>query len=93
MLDDDSITRALPRLAAPRGGAGRHRAGEPRRTPASVQRGLRYLRRRRTGATGVIGAMGPTRMDYARAMSSVRYLAAFLSELVQALEPSPQWQG
>ena len=45
------------------------------------------------GATGVIGAMGPTRMDYTRAMSSVRYLAAFLSELVQALEPSPPWQG
>ena len=45
------------------------------------------------GATGVIGTMGPTRMDYTRAMSSVRYLATFLSELVQALEPSPSWQG
>lgn len=40
-------------------------------------------------ARGVIGALGPTRMDYARAMASVRHLAAFLSELLQALDPSP----
>ncbi len=41
-----------------------------------------------TGDVGVIGALGPTRMDYARAISTVRYLAAFLSGLLQALEQS-----
>ena len=35
---------------------------------------------------GVVGTVGPTRMDYARAIASVRYLAAFLSDLVTALE-------
>lgn len=36
-------------------------------------------------ATGVIGTVGPTRMDYTGAISSVRYLANFLSELLTAL--------
>jgi heat-inducible transcriptional repressor len=36
-------------------------------------------------ATGVVGTVGPTRMDYTRAISSVRYLADFLSELLTAL--------
>lgn len=36
---------------------------------------------------GVIGALGPTRMDYAKAISSVHYLAGFLSELFKALAP------
>lgn len=36
-------------------------------------------------ATGVVGTVGPTRMDYTRAISSVRYVAAFLSELLTAL--------
>ncbi len=31
---------------------------------------------------GVIGVIGPTRMDYARAISSVRYLSGVLSKLV-----------
>ena len=40
-------------------------------------------------AMGVIGTLGPTRMDYLRAISSVRYLAGFLSGLVGALEEAP----
>lgn len=36
-------------------------------------------------ATGVVGTVGPTRMDYTRAISSVRYLSNFLSELLTAL--------
>ena len=40
-------------------------------------------------AMGVIGTLGPTRMDYVRAISSVRYLAGFLSGLVAALEETP----
>jgi heat-inducible transcriptional repressor len=36
-------------------------------------------------ATGVVGAIGPTRMDYTGAISSVRYLANFLGELLTAL--------
>ena len=40
-------------------------------------------------AMGVIGTLGPTRMDYVRAISSVRYLADFLSGLVVALEEAP----
>jgi heat-inducible transcriptional repressor len=36
-------------------------------------------------ATGVVGTIGPTRMDYTRAISSVRYLANFLGELLTAL--------
>lgn len=40
-------------------------------------------------AMGAIGILGPTRMDYVRAISSVRYLADFLSGLVGALEEAP----
>ena len=40
--------------------------------------------------TGTIAAMGPTRMDYARAISSVRYLTSFLSGLLDALRDSPE---
>lgn len=40
-------------------------------------------------AMGVIGILGPTRMDYVRAISSVRYIADFLSGLVGALEEAP----
>jgi len=36
-------------------------------------------------ATGVVGTVGPPRMDYTSAISSVRYLADFLSELLTAL--------
>ena len=35
--------------------------------------------------SGVVGTIGPTRMEYTRAISSVRYVAAFLSELLTAL--------
>jgi heat-inducible transcriptional repressor len=41
-------------------------------------------------ATGTIAAMGPTRMDYASAISSVRYLTSFLSGLLDALRDSPE---
>ena len=41
-------------------------------------------------ASGTIAAMGPTRMDYARAISSVRYLTSFLSGLLDALRDSPE---
>jgi heat-inducible transcriptional repressor len=34
---------------------------------------------------GVIGTVGPTRMDYARAISNVRYLADFLSDLLSTM--------
>jgi heat-inducible transcriptional repressor len=34
---------------------------------------------------GVIGTLGPTRMDYTLAISSVRYIADFLSDLLSAL--------
>ncbi len=37
-------------------------------------------------AMGVIGAVGPTRMDYTRAIASVRYVASFLNELLKVLE-------
>ena len=37
-------------------------------------------------ASGVIGTVGPTRMDYTRAISSVRYLATFLGGLLAALD-------
>jgi heat-inducible transcriptional repressor len=36
-------------------------------------------------ATGVVGTVGPTRMDYTTAISSVRYVANFLSDLLTAL--------
>lgn len=92
VLDDDSITKLFddsPRPAEVRVVIGQESHDEHLR-PYSV---VYATYGAPDGATGVIGAMGPTRMDYARSMSSVRYLAAFLSELVQALEPSPQWQG
>lgn len=34
------------------------------------------------GATGAIGVMGPTRMDYRRTIPSVRFLSSLMSELV-----------
>ncbi len=37
------------------------------------------------GATGTIGVMGPTRMPYARTISTVNYLSSVLSELVTEL--------
>ena len=92
VLDDDSITRLFhdaPRPAEVRVVIGEESHDEHLR-PYSV---VYATYGAPDGATGVIGAMGPTRMDYTRAMSSVRYLAAFLSELVQALDPSPHWQG
>ena len=91
VLDDDSITRIFddsPRPAEVRVVIGQESHDEHLR-PYSV---VYATYGAPDGATGVIGTMGPTRMDYTRSMSSVRYLAAFLSELVQALEPSPQWQ-
>ena len=92
VLDDDSITRIFddsPRPSEVRVVIGQESHDEHLRPYRVVYATYGAP----DGATGVIGAMGPTRMDYTRAMSSVRYLAAFLSELVQALEPSPQWQG
>ena len=91
VLDDDSITRIFddpPRPAEVRVVIGQESHDEHLR-PYSV---VYATYGAPDGATGVIGTMGPTRMDYTRSMSSVRYLAAFLSELVQALEPSSQWQ-
>ena len=91
VLDDDSITRIFddsPGPAEVRVVIGQESHDEHLR-PYSV---VYATYGAPDGATGVIGTMGPTRMDYTRSMSSVRYLAAFLSELVQALEPSPQWQ-
>ena len=35
--------------------------------------------------SGVVGTIGPTRMEYTRAISIVRYVAAFLSELLTTL--------
>ena len=88
-LDDDSLTRVFSETAEPaevRVVIGRESRDE-RLRPYSV---VYATYGAPDGATGVVGAMGPTRMDYARAMSSVRYLAAFLSEFVQALEsPAP----
>jgi heat-inducible transcriptional repressor len=37
-------------------------------------------------SSGVIGAVGPTRMDYTQAIASVRYLADFLTRLVSSLD-------
>ena len=36
--------------------------------------------------TGFIGVFGPTRMDYVRAVASVRYLASFLGRIVGSLD-------
>ena len=38
---------------------------------------------------GIIGTLGPTRMDYGKAIASVQYLSKFLNELILALE-NPQ---
>ncbi len=37
-------------------------------------------------ATGIIGVIGPTRMQYGRSISSVRYLGTVMSELVAGLQ-------
>ena len=39
-----------------------------------------------TEATGVVGIMGPTRMQYASAISSVRYLSSVMSEMVEMVQ-------
>jgi heat-inducible transcriptional repressor len=36
-------------------------------------------------ATGIIGVIGPTRMHYARAISSMRYLSSLMTELMEKL--------
>jgi heat-inducible transcriptional repressor len=36
-------------------------------------------------ATGILGVVGPTRMQYGRSVSSVRYLGTVMSELVEGL--------
>ena len=38
-----------------------------------------------SGALGTIGVVGPTRMDYAAAISAVRAVAGRLSRVVEAL--------
>ena len=91
-LDDDSLTRLFSESAEPaevRVVIGRESRDEHLR-PYSV---VYATYGAPDGATGVVGAMGPTRMDYVRAMSSVRYLAAFLSEFVQALEAPASGQA
>jgi heat-inducible transcriptional repressor len=37
------------------------------------------------GPTGVVAVLGPTRMQYARTIPTVRYLAALLGELVSQI--------
>jgi len=41
-------------------------------------------------ATGIIGVVGPTRMQYGRSISSVRYLGTLMSELVGGLQRGEQ---
>lgn len=92
VLDDDSLTRVFEETAEPaevRVVIGRESRDE-RLRPYSV---VYATYGAPDGATGVVGAMGPTRMDYARAMSSVRYLAAFLSEFARALEAPAHGQA
>lgn len=40
---------------------------------------------RRGGAMGVVGVLGPTRMSYPHAISSVRYVSGLMNELVEQL--------
>ena len=37
-------------------------------------------------ATGVVGIVGPTRMEYANAISSVRYLSSVMSEMLEMVQ-------
>ena len=88
VIDDDALSRAMAAPAEPsevRVVIGEENQDE-RLRPFSV---VYAAYGAAGGDLGVIGALGPTRMDYARAISTVRYLAAFLSELLQALEETP----
>jgi heat-inducible transcriptional repressor len=40
-------------------------------------------------ATGILGVLGPTRMSYWRSISSVRYMAQLMSDLMEDLYSSP----
>lgn len=92
VLDDDSLTRLFEGSADP--AEVRVVIGEESRDERLRPYSVVYATYGAPdGATGVVGAMGPTRMDYARAMSSVRYLAAFLSEFVQALNAPDSGQA
>ncbi|MBM4414149.1 MAG: heat-inducible transcription repressor HrcA [Chloroflexi bacterium] len=42
---------------------------------------------------GVLGVVGPTRMPYARAIATVRYIAAVMSDLVGELHGEPRQDG
>ena len=44
-------------------------------------------------AFGSLGVLGPLRMPYARAVSSVRYVAEVLSELIHQFYGVPYWSG
>ncbi len=88
VIDDDTLSRVFAAPAEPTEvrvviGAENH---DERLRPFSI---VYAAYGAGTGDVGVISALGPTRMDYARAISAVRYLASFLSELLQALEQSP----
>ena len=39
-------------------------------------------------ATGILGVLGPTRMSYSRSISSVRYMARLMSDLMEDLYSS-----
>jgi heat-inducible transcriptional repressor len=39
-----------------------------------------------SGASGVVGIVGPTRLEYASAISNVRYLASVMSEMVEGVQ-------
>ncbi|TMF66652.1 MAG: HrcA family transcriptional regulator, partial [Chloroflexi bacterium] len=37
-------------------------------------------------AIGLVGIVGPTRMDYARSIGAVRYVGSLMSDLVRVME-------
>lgn len=84
IADDDSLSRVIAEPTGPtevRVVIGEE-SGDERLRPFSVV----YASYGAGGDNGVIGAIGPTRMDYGRAISTIRYLATFLSELLAELD-------
>ena len=39
-----------------------------------------------TGATGVVGVLGPTRMNYVSTICNVRYLSSYMTDLVSSVQ-------
>ena len=88
LFDDLETQRELIRLLEPRRGrrgrAHLHRLGEQALLALRLVAGGRALSRREQRVVGVLGVIGPTRLNYARIIPMVDYTAKVVSRILGA---------